>query len=714
MAQHVQIPAFDEAITYTVTTAQSEFAIPFPFWAAADIIVEVDGVALATSAYTVAGVFVQDGDPVEGAYGSGTVTLDVAVEDCTVTIDRMVEAIRETDFAKTGAFSINTLNSDLDKLTARDQDITRRVDGVENLVDRIDPASIAAAASSAGAIAGAASGATAGATSGGTAGAGAAEAVLTSKLDTDGGNVGASAGVLRTALGLGDSATLNVGTTAGTVAAGDDSRIAASALAPSLAPYWDPSGSKTRTIVSGTSDSLHRHFGGIAVDAGGAVHIAYRRGAVHAVSGDGSIIYTRLDNGGVGTPTEEVVAAPDAGRDLRDCAVIVTPTGRIIVFFTDRSDAGVDVAYFKETHKDPGDAAWSTPTTIKTLSYDFCGFFGQPKIIPDSSVASGYRILKPGYYQSGATNYISGLWESADDGDSWTEGTPIYTGTGGYNETAIEVLNDQVIFACPRGTGLNWVVSTDGGATWGTLQTISWDGANYVSPSLNIIYRKGEPWLLLGYCERSSNTTQFRWAKAEDCMTDAEAFINARSNSAADMVNASGYQSGIIDGKGQMIYVEFKEYDPETYSDVRLVFAQPLRWINDIRLFTPLLGSTGGGTPVYTTQYGKAEKNGQTVRVEFSLAISSKGTLAAGQLKVSGFPFPIRGNATVTGAAFTPSFINNQNFPAGTVGLIGYGLNAGYEVRFNRVTLTGIASLLPAEIDDDFVLAGEIAYQTDA
>lgn len=147
MAQHVQIPAFDEAITYVVgATPQSAFDIPFPFWSAADIVVSIDGAQL-VGGYSVQGAFVQNGDPVEGAYGSGTLTLNAPVSNCTVLLDRLVEPVRETDFSKTGPLSMNGLNSDLDKLTARQQDVSRLVRRIqyEGLTSGLDAAGARAA-----------------------------------------------------------------------------------------------------------------------------------------------------------------------------------------------------------------------------------------------------------------------------------------------------------------------------------------------------------------------------------------------------------------------------------------------------------------------------------------------------------------------------------------------------------------------------------------
>jgi hypothetical protein len=128
MPQHVKIPAFDEAVTYTVGgTPQDTFAVPFPFFAASDVLVRIDGEALSPSVYTVTGLFVQgeEEDAVEGAFGSGQVTLDAEVANVEVTIDRMVEAIREDDFSSSAPMSPRQINTAFDKLTARDQDLRR-------------------------------------------------------------------------------------------------------------------------------------------------------------------------------------------------------------------------------------------------------------------------------------------------------------------------------------------------------------------------------------------------------------------------------------------------------------------------------------------------------------------------------------------------------------------------------------------------------------
>ena len=125
MTAHVKIPPLDVAPSFTVGAAQAVFNIAFPFFQASDILVYVGGVLLDPSAYTVAGLFVQNGSAVVGGFGSGTVTLNVAVTNTVVVIDRQITEGRNTDFSSTAPFSQDQVNTDLDKLTARDSDINR-------------------------------------------------------------------------------------------------------------------------------------------------------------------------------------------------------------------------------------------------------------------------------------------------------------------------------------------------------------------------------------------------------------------------------------------------------------------------------------------------------------------------------------------------------------------------------------------------------------
>lgn len=125
MAKNVVVPPFDVAPETVVgSTPQSVFPFNFPFWSAGDIIVLVDGQPLA-GGFTVQGYFIQNGQPVEGGYGSGEVTLNAPVSNCTVTIDRFVKDERRSQFSRAAPLGIPPLNADLNKATARDQDLKR-------------------------------------------------------------------------------------------------------------------------------------------------------------------------------------------------------------------------------------------------------------------------------------------------------------------------------------------------------------------------------------------------------------------------------------------------------------------------------------------------------------------------------------------------------------------------------------------------------------
>lgn len=124
---NVKVPPFTEAPETVVGgTPQSEFPFDFPFWSTSDILVYVDDELIEAADYTVTGLAIQSSEAVEGGYGSGTVTFDVAVSNCTVTIDRRVVGDRQTQFQRNIPLSMPALNGDLNRLTARQQDLERQ------------------------------------------------------------------------------------------------------------------------------------------------------------------------------------------------------------------------------------------------------------------------------------------------------------------------------------------------------------------------------------------------------------------------------------------------------------------------------------------------------------------------------------------------------------------------------------------------------------
>lgn len=139
MAANVTVPPFDTAPDTVVgATPQSVFPFDFPFWDASDILIYIDGELLAAADYSVEGLFEQDGEDVEGGYGSGVVTLDDEVSNCTVTVDRFVTGDRESQFSRSSPLPMTALNADLNRIVARQQDLARRqaalVDDAEDAV----------------------------------------------------------------------------------------------------------------------------------------------------------------------------------------------------------------------------------------------------------------------------------------------------------------------------------------------------------------------------------------------------------------------------------------------------------------------------------------------------------------------------------------------------------------------------------------------------
>lgn len=125
---HIKIPDVVPVVRYVANGTQVEFDFPFPVFASEDIAVYLNG-ALQASGYDVSGA---------GQTLGGTVTFDDApAADTVITIERRVPLERMTDFLEGGALSAQSLNNELDYLTAsvqqiaRDQDSMLRFDGLE-------------------------------------------------------------------------------------------------------------------------------------------------------------------------------------------------------------------------------------------------------------------------------------------------------------------------------------------------------------------------------------------------------------------------------------------------------------------------------------------------------------------------------------------------------------------------------------------------------
>ena len=123
----IDISAETPRIQYTVTSADATFDYDFEIFQDSDIAVYVGSTKKQlTVDYTVSGA---------NTTGGGTVTLNSAVENTTVTLVRDIEIKRTTDFPASGAFQVESLNTELDRITAVQQTLEDNISRSLRLAD---------------------------------------------------------------------------------------------------------------------------------------------------------------------------------------------------------------------------------------------------------------------------------------------------------------------------------------------------------------------------------------------------------------------------------------------------------------------------------------------------------------------------------------------------------------------------------------------------
>jgi microcystin-dependent protein len=117
---NVTVPNLPIRVVNTVGTTPTTgpFNFAFSFFSNSDILV-YNGSTLLTSGYTVTGL--NGGGTITGGFEGGSVTLTAPVSNTTITVLRNVIAQRTTDFPTVGPFAIDTLNVELDKIIAIQQ-----------------------------------------------------------------------------------------------------------------------------------------------------------------------------------------------------------------------------------------------------------------------------------------------------------------------------------------------------------------------------------------------------------------------------------------------------------------------------------------------------------------------------------------------------------------------------------------------------------------
>lgn len=116
---HITVPDEPTATTFTVTTAQSVFAVTWTCFAKADIRVRVGSTELTQADFTFTG-----NPGTEGGFDGATITLNTTVSSTTVVIWRDIPVARTEDFGP-GPVSSRDRNTALDRLTGMIQDRER-------------------------------------------------------------------------------------------------------------------------------------------------------------------------------------------------------------------------------------------------------------------------------------------------------------------------------------------------------------------------------------------------------------------------------------------------------------------------------------------------------------------------------------------------------------------------------------------------------------
>ncbi|TWA74178.1 endosialidase-like protein [Azospirillum brasilense] len=123
---HIQIDDNEPRRSYDVGAPQTAFVIPFPFFSAADIRCSVGGLELASDGFSVTGA---------GQSAGGSLTLATSAANTVVTIWRDVAIKRTSDFPDSGPLRPSVLNTDLDRLTAINQQLNDKLNRSLRLPD---------------------------------------------------------------------------------------------------------------------------------------------------------------------------------------------------------------------------------------------------------------------------------------------------------------------------------------------------------------------------------------------------------------------------------------------------------------------------------------------------------------------------------------------------------------------------------------------------
>lgn len=131
MTDHIKMPAVEPVVRYVADGVETTFEYPFPIFASEDLKIYFDG-APQIAGFDIAG---------SGDTSGGTVTFDAApTNSVVVTLMRRLPLERMTDYLEGGDFSAQSINNELDYLTASVQQVSRDLSPMLRYSDHETPA----------------------------------------------------------------------------------------------------------------------------------------------------------------------------------------------------------------------------------------------------------------------------------------------------------------------------------------------------------------------------------------------------------------------------------------------------------------------------------------------------------------------------------------------------------------------------------------------
>ena len=379
--------------------------------------------------------------------------------------------------------------------------------------------------------------------------------------------------------------------------------------------YYNPTLSVSlKNIYLGSDTPLdgHRHFGGITRTLTGRLIVVHRRAPEHALTANTSITYEYSDDGGVSWSSETTLIASEALYDNRECSICTTDTGRVVVNYGRITADSSGNNQFKSLYSDDNGATWSAPTVYDTIVDTFSRTFGQMKVVPSDDPLFETMIISPAYMKIGS-NFDVAYYRSYDNGATFGDKVTVESSVTGYNETSLCWVNSETICAVARSnTGLTLFTSTNAGASWVNGGVIPLAAtSSQVAPSLNLVTFESRQYIMLGYCDRGSDKTTWRIDEVQNIfnVSPVDLFGNVIHLGIDDMVNASGYQSGVFFDDSTFVYLEFKEFNGDAWSDVRFGVAYPNQFIPRSRPNSYKLGISAKHTAVDAILNGQIESD---------------------------------------------------------------------------------------------------------